>query len=441
MTTLVATGDSMITRRLSHNQHPRFAHLVELIRSGDGAFTNFEMGCPRDPVVPNVNHPSAFQYSKPFVLDELKWCGFNLLGTGNNHVADYGPQGLMDLLEEIEARGLTTAGAGAALGEARAPGYLDTPHGRIALVAATSTNVEHSMAVARRSDMGGRPGVSPLRFETEYHLEERLFRALEEIDAALGTDATSKHKGQFAALIGHSNPDAHAFLGGNFFRDTSSRVLTRPRRVDMEALVHAIEAARRQADLVMVSLHAHEGPANDINQDIPADFIVEAAHRAVDAGADMVVGTGPHVLRRIEIYEGRPIFLSLGSFVFEVETLQRQPAPAYEKHGLPPDALAADVTDEVGANRGGEVRGFWDNRFWTSVVARCRFEGRRASEIELHPIDLGMEKERWVRGAPVLADAPMGTAVLEGLRNLSEESGTRIEIQSAGESVVGRVRL
>src|SRR6266850_5125372 len=100
MTSLMATGDSMITRRLMHNQNPRFKRLVELLRSADAAFTNFEMGTPRDPVVPNVNHPSAFQYAKPFVLDELKACGFNVIGTGNNHVADYGPKGLMDLLEE-----------------------------------------------------------------------------------------------------------------------------------------------------------------------------------------------------------------------------------------------------------------------------------------------------------------------------------------------------
>lgn len=443
MTTLMATGDSMITRRLSHNQDPRFQRLADLIRSGDAAFTNFEMGCPRDPIVPNVNHPSAFQYSKPFVLDELKWCGFNLIGAGNNHVADYGPRGLMDLLEEIDKRDLVTAGAGASLGEARAPGYLDTPGGRIALLAVTSTNVEHSMAVARRADMDGRPGVNPLRFDIEYHLEERLFQALGEIDEALGTAAAFRHRGEFAALMGHSRPDAHPFLGGNFFKGEISKVVTRPRKGDMEALVRAIGAARRQADVVAVSLHAHEGPANDMNQEIPADFIIEAAHLAVDAGADVVIGSGPHMLRRIEIYKQKPVFLSLGSFVFEIETLQRQPAPAYEKHGLPAEALPADVTDEVGAIRSGPVRGFWDKRFWTSVVAECKFDGRETVEVNLHPIDLGMEKERWVRGGPVLAGAEVGRWVLEGLAGLSQEAGVEIAIEPGGDadSVVGRVRL
>ena len=41
----------------------------------------------------------------------------------------------------------------------------------------------------------------------------------------------------------------------------------------------------------------------------------------IDAGADVVVGHGPHVLRGIEIYKGKPIFYSLANFMFQNETL------------------------------------------------------------------------------------------------------------------------
>ena len=436
---LMATGDSMITRRLLHNPDPAFAGLVQLLRSADAAFTNFEMGCPRDPLMPNVNHPSAFQYSKPFVLDELKECGFNLVGAGNNHIGDYGPKGLMDTLEEIEARGLTTAGAGISLGEARMPGYRDTGGGRVALLASTSTNVEHGMALARRADMDGRPGVNPLRFSTEYHLDEARFQALVDIDEALGTAASSRHRAQFAALLGHGNPDAHTFLNASFFKSQSCRVVTKPRKADLDALLRGVDAARKLADVVAVSLHAHEGPNNDLNSDQPAEFIVEAAHAVIDAGADVVMGSGPHMLRGLEIYKGKPVFLSLGSFVFQIETLQRQPAAAYEKHGLSPDALAPDVTDEVGAIREGPPRGFWDRRFWTSVVADCRFEDCNLKSLDLHPIDLGMEKPRWQRGSPVLASAETGREVLEGLQAISP--GVEIAVEPVGERVIGRVRL
>jgi hypothetical protein len=39
------------------------------------------------------------------------------------------------------------------------------------------------------------------------------------------------------------------------------------------------------------------------------------ARRVIDAGADAVVGHGPHVLRGVEFYRGRPVFYSLGNFV------------------------------------------------------------------------------------------------------------------------------
>jgi poly-gamma-glutamate synthesis protein (capsule biosynthesis protein) len=42
----------------------------------------------------------------------------------------------------------------------------------------------------------------------------------------------------------------------------------------------------------------------------------EIAHAAIDAGADIVVGHGPHYSLAVEVYRGRPIFYGLGSFSF-----------------------------------------------------------------------------------------------------------------------------
>ena len=39
------------------------------------------------------------------------------------------------------------------------------------------------------------------------------------------------------------------------------------------------------------------------------------SRQVIDAGADAVIGHGPHVLRGIEFYQGRPIVYSLGNFV------------------------------------------------------------------------------------------------------------------------------
>ena len=53
---------------------------------------------------------------------------------------------------------------------------------------------------------------------------------------------------------------------------------------------------------------------------MPADFIPIFARAVIDAGADVFVGHGPHVLRGIEIYKGKPIFYSLSNFIFQNET-------------------------------------------------------------------------------------------------------------------------
>lgn len=61
---------------------------------------------------------------------------------------------------------------------------------------------------------------------------------------------------------------------------------------------------------------------------------MEFAHRCIDAGAHAVVGTGPHMLRPIEIYKGCPIFYSLGDFIIQLETVKKAPVGFFEKQGM-----------------------------------------------------------------------------------------------------------
>jgi hypothetical protein len=82
-----------------------------------------------------------------------------------------------------------------------------------------------------------------------------------------------------------------------------------------------LEATSR-ADLVVVQVHmgaegsdrTHVDPGTEMflgeNRGDPIRF----AHAVIDAGADLVVGHGPHVLRGMEFYKGRLIAYSLGNF-------------------------------------------------------------------------------------------------------------------------------
>ncbi len=65
------------------------------------------------------------------------------------------------------------------------------------------------------------------------------------------------------------------------------------------------------AQLVIVSMHWGEEKSNE-----PSAEQIQLAHKAVDLGADLVIGTHPHVLQGIEKYNGRYIAYSLGNFCF-----------------------------------------------------------------------------------------------------------------------------
>jgi poly-gamma-glutamate capsule biosynthesis protein CapA/YwtB (metallophosphatase superfamily) len=76
-----------------------------------------------------------------------------------------------------------------------------------------------------------------------------------------------------------------------------------------------IEKIRSGADLVIVSFHWGAELMTHAK-----DYQIELGRRAVDWGADLVLGHHPHVLQNIELYKGRLIVYSLGNFVFGSES-------------------------------------------------------------------------------------------------------------------------
>ncbi len=93
--------------------------------------------------------------------------------------------------------------------------------------------------------------------------------------------------------------------------------------LDIPRSVAVVDSVRRLVDLLVVTFHGGaEGSralhvpwvAESLGQE-PRGELRSWAHAVVDAGADVVVGHGPHVLRGIELYHGRPIAYSLGNFL------------------------------------------------------------------------------------------------------------------------------
>ena len=80
---------------------------------------------------------------------------------------------------------------------------------------------------------------------------------------------------------------------------------------DFSLALRAVRQAKAQADLVVVMIHW--GVELDTQ---PRDYQVREAHQMISAGADVIFGGHSHRLQQMETYHGRPIFYSLGNFVW-----------------------------------------------------------------------------------------------------------------------------
>ncbi len=416
---IALTGDAIITRRLSPYREPEFLRLVEIIRNADAAFTNLEMLFHDYEPYPMHQSGGTYMRAEPALAAELVWAGFDLVSTANNHTGDYGVEGMRLTLRHASAAGLVHAGAGENLYEAREARFLETADGRVGLIAVASTFPPHSAASKPKGAVKGRPGLNPLRYTTARMITrdqlERMRALVSEI--GLGVPEQGDSLRVFNTV----------FLAGD--RPGISSV---PDPEDVEEIAAVVRNASRLADYVVVSIHAHES-AGRLEE--PAEFLITFARAMIDAGADMFVGHGPHLLRGIEIYRGKPIFYSLGDFIFQNETVLRLPYENYRPYGLGENHHVADFNDARYAN---DTRGFpTQQEVWESVVAVPRWRGETLEAVDLYPITLGFGRPRTVRGRPMLADAELGRKTIQRLAERSRPFGTTIEWRDG----IGTVRL
>lgn len=80
---------------------------------------------------------------------------------------------------------------------------------------------------------------------------------------------------------------------------------------DPSHLLATVKEARTKCDFLCV--YMHWGIERNTT---PEEYQTSMAHALIDAGADAVIGAHPHVLQGIEFYKGKPVFYSLGNFIF-----------------------------------------------------------------------------------------------------------------------------
>ena len=134
-----AVGDiSFVGKNAEQPNAEVFRNVSTILKAGDLVIGNLEGPLTRETsgLEGKCNlrsHPGWSQY--------LKEAGFNLLSLANNHMMDFGEQGLFDTIESLKKNDIAFAGAGRNITEANAPVFLEIKGKRVAIIARSSVIV------------------------------------------------------------------------------------------------------------------------------------------------------------------------------------------------------------------------------------------------------------------------------------------------------------
>ncbi len=363
--TVALVGDLMLQHPIARGgRSPGSAGVFALFEAADLVMANLEVpltarGAPADKHV-------AFR-SDPSLAHELRDTGVDVVTLANNHMVDSGLEGMFDTIETLAASGVAAVGAGRNLGAALAPAVLAASGTRVAFMGMAATLPVGSGAAPDR------PGIAPVRITTSYVV-----------------DATAVEETPGIAPV----------------------VETRAWPGDVEVVTRAVAAAKREADACIVAIHwgVPNGWVAQF-QDPIADYQRPLARALVASGADVVVGHHPHVLHGIEVIGGRPVFYSLGNFLFHVLRVGAQPAlrrtdPPYSWRSLRSKANL------------------------DSAIALVTLEGGRVCAVELVPVLINGA------GEPELTEADDAARILAKLTELSAPLGVTISSDGARGRIV-----
>ena len=341
-TTLMLTGDVNLMN-VTDLRAP-FARVASVLKEADVVFGNLEC-CLYDAPAERSLADEGF-YAPRAAGGALTLAGYRAVGMANN--VTYGAEAISSSVAELDRLGIAHTGAGANGGEAREPAVIECKGLRVGFLQRTSVYWPTNHEAGERS-----PGVAALRGHTAYQLP--LHKTRPEVPPA-------NRPGVPPEILTWADP-----------------VYLAQYREDLAAL-------KRRADIVVAS--HHWGLHEDVLQ-----YMAEIAHAAIDAGADVVVGHGPHYSLPVEVYRGKPVFYGLGNFSFHT-------------------------------GHGGRKHGDW-----VGLLARVELEDRALRQVALRFVRHNDRNETLLRAADEEPEA------LRDLTGRCAPFGTRITVEG-GEAVV-----
>jgi poly-gamma-glutamate capsule biosynthesis protein CapA/YwtB (metallophosphatase superfamily) len=360
---LTAVGDMIFNEPISRLPDPERQGLFRMMQEADIAYGNLEFSLNDRPELQRPFY--NFRADKSFAW-EVAAIGINMVSLSNNHALDFGPDGLTECLRALDLTSITHAGAGATLADAHAPGTM-TPQ---------SQKTKFAL-------------LSYMRYWTAKY-------------RSTNPDAPSLSTINPAVILVAKNGKAEPVEG--------------PIESDVKTMEDDIVLARRHNDVVIVAMHNHDVSHHRVygiqNVTPPNEEIMY--RRAIDAGADMVIGTGPHVLRGIEIYKGKPIFYSLSDFIYQYRT---------------PDKIPIDLIHQRDTEMARPTNvSVWDRRdspeVMEGIFLRMTINKDQLRRIQLIPFTI--DDEGPLYGVPRLVNDARAKDAIQRLQKLSTPYGTKL---------------
>lgn len=213
---------------------------------------------------PDIAHKPTWRHPGPGMVDALAAAGIDAVSCANN--VSYPPPALLESIAVLDRAGIGHAGAGADAAAAHTLRVVERRGIRVGLLAYTSILFPYGHAASDHA-----PGVAAVRVATAYRPDPRSA----EVPGRVPT------------------------------------VLTTPVPDDLSRMTADVAAARPRCDFLVVSMHwGLPGAAL-------CDYQPVLARAAIDAGADVIMGHGPHSVHGVDVYRNRPILYSLGNLAFD----------------------------------------------------------------------------------------------------------------------------
>lgn len=378
--TLLATGDNIPSR---DDYDTLYCHVAPVLKAADITFGQVEtvlIDKAIEDLYPYVASQARMPCSSdPGVAPGMKRNGFDIVSFASNHALDYGRVHFLNTIDYLRQAGLEVIGVGENEEDARRYSVIRRGDTKIAFLGYCTILPQDYWA------QESRPGMNPARGHTYYE------------------------------QIEHDQPG------------TPCRIHTWANKEDKAKMLEDIKKAKAEADIVVLSMHwgIHFTEAE------VAEYQVEYAHDAIDAGVDLVLGHHAHILKPIEVYKGKVIFYSLGNFAMEDPNNM-----ARDKATLRQDMRTSKKHQEManirkGFGTGDKKKTFPEDCYYT-MIAKIQIKDKKIDRVSYLPTYIPDDFAPYI----VKPGEELFDTINEYMVKINEMMGMKVNYTVDGEEVI-----